>query len=487
MPNHQTPSQLLETWLMDQAKTPGARLPTDARLAETFGCSVRTVARVMEKLRSRNSFVRIPGKGTFVSSGDPEPPSPAIAPSRTSVDSLVDYLMEKIRTGEMIRGDSLPQVKYLARQMKTGYTTVVKAYRLLREMKQAVKIGKTFWVGETSEDGMPAAKGEVFLFKHHSDDFADIFESDMLAASFMKMEREFSAAGRLLRFQNTDRLNAVSRQWFASGKPPIGIIFFRTRQEDYRELSDRILQLIKRSHHEFQTPLRVLLDCELGSIFDTIPRSMHVLGRGHISTATARSVARYIIASGHRQVALFTSDSSWVWRIPPEAACMKIWIETRILKPAVHFDLMVKSESREPGAGRRFLGQMGNMRTQVAKYPGVSIDGLRDFVSDTASFERCFRRYAGNSLWIFTHASGAATALDWCAKHGVDVPGKISVLSLENHSDCYRLGISSCDPDWERIGYVLAHAILGTFPIEKTRKGFIRTFARLIHRSTTRG
>ncbi len=49
-----------------------------------------------------------------------------------------------------------------------------------------------------------------------------------------------------------------------------------------------------------------------------------------------------------------------------------------------------------------------------------------------------------------------------------------------------RIGISSCAEDWETIGYMAAHAIIGDIPVAKTSKGYIRTDALLLERATTR-
>jgi len=45
---------------------PGDQLPTYAKLADEFGISVPSAARVIRKLRDAGLVVGVPGRGTFV-------------------------------------------------------------------------------------------------------------------------------------------------------------------------------------------------------------------------------------------------------------------------------------------------------------------------------------------------------------------------------------------------------------------------------------
>ena len=49
----------------------------------------------------------------------------------------------------------------------------------------------------------------------------------------------------------------------------------------------------------------------------------------------------------------------------------------------------------------------------------------------------------------------------------------------------YHHGISSCGPDWRGIGYLMAHALVGSVPVARTSKGYLSTRAAMVHRDTS--
>jgi hypothetical protein len=61
-----------------------------------------------------------------------------------------------------------------------------------------------------------------------------------------------------------------------------------------------------------------------------------------------------------------------------------------------------------------------------------------------------------------------------------------SLVSLDNDPRFYHLGLTYCGPDWDTIGYQMAHAIIGDFPVARTSKGFIKTKAGVLEKLTTR-
>lgn len=66
------------------------------------------------------------------------------------------------------------------------------------------------------------------------------------------------------------------------------------------------------------------------------------------------------------------------------------------------------------------------------------------------------------------------------------VPKDISIISLEDDPRYYPMGITYCGPDFERIGYQMAHTIIGDIPVAKTTLGFVRTSAIVMERLSTR-
>lgn len=88
-------------------------------------------------------------------------------------------------------------------------------------------------------------------------------------------------------------------------------------------------------------------------------------------------------------------------------------------------------------------------------------------------------------LWICRFDDQAQEALQWAEQNRVAVPRDMAILSLENRPKFYHLGISSCTFDWESVGYLMAHAIIGDVPLAQTSRGFIKTRAVVLERGTT--
>ena len=91
----------------------------------------------------------------------------------------------------------------------------------------------------------------------------------------------------------------------------------------------------------------------------------------------------------------------------------------------------------------------------------------------------------GGDLWYFLKPADAAACLEVWRSAGTRVPGGISVLASRDDPSFYHLGLSSCVTDWRTIGYLMAHAITGDIPVEKTSRGFLRTTVRVYERGTT--
>jgi DNA-binding LacI/PurR family transcriptional regulator len=86
---------------------------------------------------------------------------------------------------------------------------------------------------------------------------------------------------------------------------------------------------------------------------------------------------------------------------------------------------------------------------------------------------------------VFSDEAMAARAYEWAVDRGVRIPKQLAIIGLQNDPAHYHLGISYCGPDWDTIGYLMAHSIMQDFEVEKTSQGFLRTKAHVVERLTT--
>ncbi|MBD3391262.1 MAG: GntR family transcriptional regulator [Chitinivibrionales bacterium] len=488
---NQTPSEKLAAWVEEklQTQSPGFRFPSDSELAASFSLSPRTVERTLKKYKDSGQLLRIRGRGTFIPGGEElSPRSPQ--PSRSSSQSIVDVMRDAICSGNLMKGEPLPQVKYMSRKFKAGAATVSEAYRQLERMGYVVKIGKTFWVGSFDTIVRPRPHMEVFVFKYKSLDFGDIFTTDMLAPALRKMERELINAGFILRFESTDNLADILQTFHRQRRMPHGLVFHRIGEQAFAELYPVVKQFFQSMKNVRDVKTPVLVDWDLGGIFDKIPRRVQVFSRGHISTSTSRAVGRYLVGNKYRSIAFFVDQTKPLWNIPAMSGLLKTWVEVRNLNRSMRLKYVILGETRVKTAGdfgRWFLEWHGShLQRQLSKYGDIPVTDFTQNISLAKSIEQALLDHRDADLWIFSNAAHAVRACEWCDERSLKIPRDISIISLEHDHLCYHLGISYCDVDWEKIGYVMAHTITGALPVLKTTKGFIRTEARVVERLTTK-
>jgi DNA-binding transcriptional regulator YhcF (GntR family) len=486
-----TPSEKLSLWVEEQlrARKPGYRFPSDSELAASFSVSPRTVERLLKKYRQSGQLLRIRGKGTFMPGGA-ELKERAPQEAKSSSEAIVDVMRDAICSGSLMRGDSLPQVKYISRKFKTSAATVSRAYRQLESMGYVAKVGKTFWVGAFDTIVRQKPHMDVYLFKYDSLDFSDIFTTDMLAPAYRKMERELTGSGYILRFESTANLSHILQRYVRERRAPYGIILYKIRPEAFLELYPGIKSFYETMRNTRDIRLPVLLDWELGGIFERIPRRVQIFSRGHISTSTAKAIGRYLVGSKYSHATFFIDLTRRFWYIPAESAMLKAWLETRNLNRSIQLGFVVLdkdcTQTGKEYADEFSVRQKPHIERNILKYDDVSYDDFAHSVSVCQSIEQALKQNRSSNLWLFSNAEHAAIAFEYCERNSKKIPHDIAIISLENDPCCYHRGISYCDVDWDKIGYQMAHIITGTLSVAKTTKGFIRTEARVVERLTTR-
>jgi hypothetical protein len=121
----------------------------------------------------------------------------------------------------------------------------------------------------------------------------------------------------------------------------------------------------------------------------------------------------------------------------------------------------------------------------LSKYTHTQVSSVSPLVTFEAGLERALHAVGPSGLLAFRDTSRAQLAREWCRARGARVPRDVGIITLESDPRTYHLGISRCEPDWERVGFVLAHAVIGDVPLERTTRGFVRQGARVVEKMTT--
>ena len=124
-----------------------------------------------------------------------------------------------------------------------------------------------------------------------------------------------------------------------------------------------------------------------------------------------------------------------------------------------------------------------NDRVKTAsKYRKVSAKEIRERIRLVSKFENHLPKAKEQDLWVFEFMKDAAEASMYF-KNKINV--KPNILAMENDPAWFHLGITCCIFDWDKTGYLMAHALIGDIPIKKSSKKFMDTGGTLWERSST--
>ncbi len=479
-------------WLLEHIDTlpPGGRLPTDTALAERWHLSPRTVRRIITPLRTRGLLVRIPGKGTFKPS-PADPPHESVEAPVPSDERLADTLAGSIYRGELRRGDALPQVKFLCLQYHVSEKTVAAAYRRLRDKGLVRKVGKRYWVGALMPSVRPAVRKEVWIVVRTDADLPHVYTDDYMGPAYQKMERELRASGLLLRYADRKRFKDLQRVWLARESFPAGVVLWFFDGGEWDEMAP----LVKALTGTVGSPrTSVLIDIANVGRLETAPPRIHVLSRGNLTTNQSRSVAALVAGLDTREVVVLFDGAAI--REDPRHGYLRYYktiyeiVQTAGRDRRVRQVVLSSDAAMGPAwfakhvfeTDRDYVAYLRSKYAAVTNAPGSVLDKTPHVAHNPADIVERFGRKA---VWVCTRAALGADAAAALEGIRVSIPDEISIVSMEDNPRYYHLGLTACAPDWDLVGYLMAHAIIGDFPLERTHRRFIRVPCPAVERFTT--
>jgi len=457
----------------------GSPVPTGAQLARLFGISPRTVARVLATLKSEGCIVRIRGKGSYRAplQKHGELPAPPVPP----VEALVRVFADALGRGEFVAGSALPPVKYLVARFHVRGSTVTAACRELVTRGLATRVGRTYLAGHPSQLLKAAAGKPVAFFGTPPSDPGSVFGDPRLARAYARMEGELADHGYRIRYHALDEFAAQAGRWKRGGDVPYAAVVagVSSRYGTYRDAAVDALESRPGSS------LRVLVQ---GQVEPHRAARLFLLSDGNINTRLCRETARFVVEQHRRHVRVFVDTR--IARPFRAVTSVKLWSELLHLGFAGTFRILVRTsgiaDRRELFGRLQHTAQSGKERVHLRKYeqaPSVEPHKLVELTrSAGGALDTC--NEAG-VLWVTWRAAEALQLHEATCARRRAVPKHTALLSLENDPVLYQPGISSCDLDSERMGYTMAHALIGDLPVHRTGKGFLEPQVALRHRHTT--
>ncbi len=478
------PTRRFVVWLEKHVPLlqPGNRLPTAPELAREWGLSVGTVRNVLREFRDQGRLVLVPGKGTFVPLDEADPQM-RIDEKRTSTQSVVDFVVSSIRGGRVKNGEALPSIKYMSLQFRVAPMTVVHAYAQLQKRGLVTRVGKTFWVGDYDTLARPRVRRQACFF-NSSLDFTKVFKSGWTAPAYHRFERELLSHGYSLTYERLYALPELVREWEARERYPHALVFYKLRERHVDVVERPIRRLLKRAAGS-----RILIDWREGD-FRRLPRgrNVHILSRGNIFTTRAKAVADYAVCHGVDTVLLYYDENCTEFSL--FLPIVRIRSELQALDRQCRFRTLIRPLDSDP-TPEGFFARLHESRspdriaTILSKYrptPAAELEREIEFVGDIGE---ALRRGEGRRLYLFIYDAQAVEARDRLTERRPrSSKHRPMLLSFENNPLYYHQGITCCTPDWDQMGYLMAHAMIGDFQVARTRKGFLRVKADVLERGS---
>ncbi len=475
------PSQIFKNWLESQISTsePGNFLPTDVQIAEKFGISISTVARLYKPYTDNNQLLRIPGKGTClpkINIGKPE-----LQSTKSALDNIVSFLKGEIYRGNLKSGEALPLRKHICLQFRVTAYTVSQAYQLLETDHLIFKFGQRYWVGDFKKLISNPHRTEIIFFIGPNVDLVYLYQYQENHEIFRRMDLVLHQAGYRIRFVPFTELKEYVRRTLRASTIPKGLFFVNLIQTEHNRMVKLCHSLLKG-----KTPVCIL---EWGTKSKVIDSRVQELKPGSLATSIARETAKFIVNKGFKSAVVFYNAEKRGSR--DFFNVLRLYPELKNVTNDFDFTISLGESSRfhNKQTLKKWMFSLDRPESYAQallnKFGYIALEELFDAISSSHSLVEEFKKYLKKEIWIFDEDQMAAKALSWCGQNKVRVPKQLSILSLQNKPENFHLGLTSCVPDWDSIGYTMAHALIGDIKVEKTSKGYIRCKSIILERQTT--
>jgi hypothetical protein len=377
-------------------------------------------------------------------------------------------------------------VKFLSGVHHVSRSTVIAALRRLRQSGAITRIGRTHWVGGLRGLRHARRTGSVVMLLRDRAHLPTVFHSDRFAAAaYRALEINLARAGLALRFEYTWDLPTLYREWQCTRRFPRGLLLYDTNSVELPKVP-----LLRDSEpfarHTDSIPL--VLDWAWSSLRPW-RRNMYVFHHEETSSAVAQTIAGFVVDNGWRRVRVFVDDDGIL------ASPGREWQFTNLLKLRTellhrcaridHRLCLVRRESAPLPAWDPSAPWRERAERELSRYVPTPFDSVLPEIDSADSLERTLGRPRDKEVWVFQRDSQAVEAIAWARARRIDVPRDVALIGLENDPSLYHHGLTRCDPDFESMGYLMAHALIGDFEVATDRCGNLPNRAYMVEKATT--
>ena len=481
-------SQEFEIWIKKQISSlsQGHPLASESELAQRKGVSRSTVARVLSQLAQEGLIHRIQGKGSFVGK---EPLAPTTQPNlerntATSAELVADYFQNRMAYGEMRVGDIMPQIKAVSIRLKVNPATVIEGYRILVQKGLISKIGKSYWIDNTHELLGPMTKKTLIAFSPDEISTSHIYNNTMMSSAFVRFEMELNRFGYVIHYHKLSEFDALSKKWLRSSKVRPDAILLSGMVKPYiKAFPQNIFDFFKKDR---DLKIKILI---AGEIEKPKLKDCYHFHQSHSTTLSFRKLAKFIRERQYKRIVIVRDPGITKFRFSM-AGLLRLRPECKFLMPKAPVLFCIKTVQPEKKIQQLINSSAGikpgNPKVlNVSKYETVSADTLLKEMQTFTDYEQLALLAKPGDVFVFDYMRNAKSGLDAFSQKGFSIPKQISLIALEEDRKLIHEGISSCVPNWDAAGYIMAHALIGDVTFHQSRRGFLPADGVIWDRLTT--
>jgi hypothetical protein len=213
-----------------------------------------------------------------------------------------------------------------------------------------------------------------------------------------------------------------------------------------------------------------------------------VVHHGHVRTIMMRHLARLIVDKRYHR-AIFVFNEAFDMKPYGFSDIIRILPELHHAGFAGDVSFVVKPVRRYATA-RQFIEQyypadgLPVLDGILSKYGPIRWEDVLARITVLAPGEEYRADSTARGVCVF---SSDADAVLWTGATNRHRGAGGDAIALANGPHARRYGITSLCPDYEMMGYQLAHYIVGDFPVTKSRRGYLDVALQMFFRKTTSG
>jgi len=470
-------------------------LPAIHRLAREYRVSYVTMWKAVRLLADQGILAGRKGAGTLAL--DPEQP----AGIQLSADRFAQQLESGVLDGKYPAGRPMPKFDYFIFNERVSRATVSGAFGRLSRRNMIYKQGKRWIAGPRPARSFRCAGGDqpvVLIVVPHAYDWYNMniggfmqpyissFKNEFLrnGISLSLVQQEKPAAGTTQVVGGIDDVRALVR---SLGDRYRGALMFGNAP-DVREHRDWVAEMSPAG----KVPA-VYFDSagQGGSCVRSSMGGNRRYFRMYLDEIGGVKLAlEALAAAGHRTIGMPIMSIRGDW--PQRRRALSQECAAR-MRPAI---TIVAADQDEPfwdiGIDTTDLDRFTKFNARFDEYV-AKINRQR---RETGGFRARGRRFIDHTPSMAGLLDAGVTALmspndamahehySWCRAAGIDVPGRLSIISFDNTPNAVVLPVSTIDFGFAQLGYIAAHIIIGDIPLRADREGGIPGACTLVDRGS---